>query len=331
MFDKVGGRIDHAGDQNFIVRNTVELFGEGLKIMLVARVAGLEQQPGGLGLHQGGQDCCHFDIAVVWAFIIAPADVHPDPVCCDIAQCMIEHRDMLADKQQIIGIAAILVHHMAAQTEVGAIELQDQARADNCLIFGPHRLSQSLKIVVLRGVVLIGLKQRDDPWRGRIHETTVRLVRRQCGLQMRQVFRQRRQCFGRDWPDAFGAAIGRRATAFALPAHERGKCLKIGWRRALTIPIEAGDPVLDIGCIADLRHLTIRDQINPRFDLARHCIAHRSANHRIELGGINCFAAFLSEHEIGHGGRARQRTDVSGQYSISHAITFMAATGRYRP
>ena len=42
--------------------------------------------------------------------------------------------------------------------------------ADDRLVLGLHRLADRLEVLVERLVVLVGLEQRDDPGRRRVHE-----------------------------------------------------------------------------------------------------------------------------------------------------------------
>ena len=53
----------------------------------------------------------------------------------------------------------------------GDCELQDVAGRHDRLVFRTHGFSQRFKVVVVRGVVVIGLEERDDPWRGGVHES----------------------------------------------------------------------------------------------------------------------------------------------------------------
>jgi hypothetical protein len=74
---------------------------------------------------------------------------------------VVEHLDVPLDPAQIIGVAAVLEHHVAAKAEIGAVELEDQPGGDDRLIFRPHRLGERFEIGVLVGIEVVGLEQRD--------------------------------------------------------------------------------------------------------------------------------------------------------------------------
>src|SRR6478736_8514949 len=50
--------------------------------------------------------------------------------------------------------------NMTAHSQVGAIDLKVEAAGDDSLIFWPHRCGDSLKIGILRGIIIVSEKQR---------------------------------------------------------------------------------------------------------------------------------------------------------------------------
>jgi hypothetical protein len=102
--------------------------------------------------------------------------------------------------------------------------------------------------------------------------------------------------------------------------------LQIGGRRARRVAVEPGDTILDIGRVADLRHLAVRHKVDPAGDLPRDAGVDRLADHRVELRLIDRFSAFLRENEIGDRAAAGQRADMGGEDAVRHDIDDEAGT-----
>ena len=123
---------------------------------------------------------------------------------------------------------------------------------------------------------------------------------------MFQIILQWNESFGGHGANTFGPAIGRSAAAAALPRHEPGVVFQVSRRTAWAVSIKACDAILDIGRIADLRHLPITDQIDARRDLLDHRIVNRRADHCIKLRQVHGIAAFRRKDEVSYRLRARQ-------------------------
>src|ERR1700755_2536975 len=73
MFDEIAGRLDHARDQDHVLRERMLL--EGRIFMLVARVGELDRQRPGPGLVENREHLRERDVVDVRTFPVAPADV----------------------------------------------------------------------------------------------------------------------------------------------------------------------------------------------------------------------------------------------------------------
>ncbi|OYU74132.1 MAG: hypothetical protein CFE32_18755, partial [Alphaproteobacteria bacterium PA3] len=60
--------------------------------------------------------------------------MHPHAVCGHVAQSVIERLHMSSDQPQVFLVGAILVHHVAPEPEVGAVQLQQQPGGDYRLV-----------------------------------------------------------------------------------------------------------------------------------------------------------------------------------------------------
>ena len=67
--------------------------------------------------------------------------------------------NMLLNALEVGCFIQVAIHHVAAEPQIGRVELQQQARVDDGFVLMRHRLRQCLKVGVVVHVVLIGLKQ----------------------------------------------------------------------------------------------------------------------------------------------------------------------------
>src|SRR5262249_20731034 len=83
---------------------------------------------------------------------------------------------------------------------------------------------------------------------------------------------------------------------------------------------EAGEPVLDVGGVAWLRHLAVVNEIDAGFDLLRHHLGHRRAHARGERDRIDRHAFFLGEHHADEVGGPWQAAGVGGEEALGAAF-----------
>ena len=232
---------------------------------------------------------------MVRTLVVAPANMHPDPIRGNIAQRVVEHVDMFADQCEIVGVRPVLVHHVAPEAEIGAVELQDKPGFGDGFIFRAHRLGECFEIVVLARVIFVRLEKGDDAGRRSVHEGKVRFVCREHALQTRDVCVERLAGQRRDGTDASGAPIRRGPPAFCLAREEIGEGLEVGRWVARTVAVKPADAILDIGGVADLQHFAIGDDVDSGGDLPANSVVDGG----IEFGGeavlVDGLAAFGGE------------------------------------
>ena len=86
-------------------------------------------------------------------------------------------------------------------------------------------------------------------------------------------------------------------------------------RLARRIAIEAREPVLDIGGVADLAHLAVADDVHADFDLLADDVDDRIGDHAIGVWR-NGAVALAGEQHVGDSLRARQAADMRGEYPV---------------
>ena len=89
-------------------------------------------------------------VGAVRAFVVAPADVQPHAVGRQAFDRAVERRDVaLGDlvAEFVVGQVAVLV--VAARAEIGAVDLQHEARLDDGAVFGLHHLGQRVDVGLL--------------------------------------------------------------------------------------------------------------------------------------------------------------------------------------
>jgi hypothetical protein len=75
----------------------------------------------------------------------------------------------------------------------------------------------------------------------------------------------------------------------------------------------AGVAVLDVSGVADLRHLAVRDDVDPRLLLPPHVFTDRVGHAGVESGGVIILAPFAGKEEIHHLLRAGEGADMGGE------------------
>ena len=96
MFDEIGGRIDDAGDEDFVVGNVSFAVAENGPFMAVAGVGGFKEQLIRPHLHQRVKHLGHRDVADVRPLVISPTNMDPNAGRIDAFQCMVEGLNMRA-------------------------------------------------------------------------------------------------------------------------------------------------------------------------------------------------------------------------------------------
>ena len=105
-------------------------------------------------------------VEVVRPLVVAPAHVHADLLGRDIGEGMIQRLDVEpghgAERRDVeVGELDVPAH-----AEVGAVDLQHEARARDRLVLVLHRLRDGVEIGLVGGIVLVLEEERDHPRRG---------------------------------------------------------------------------------------------------------------------------------------------------------------------
>ena len=236
--------------------------------MLVARIGRLDHQRRRFRLQEDRRNFRQRNVVIVRAFVIAPADMKPHALGRDVAHRVVQHLDMLRRALQEFLLAQVLKAGVMRHGEIGAIELQREARVIDRLVFRLHRRGDGFDIGLMRRIEIVRLERGDETGRRRGHE---HLARARCigGVaQIGDVLFHRRAVAQRDRTGAGRAAQGLR------PGHARHRGVELGIahgierRLARRVAGEAGQAIGDIGRIAGLRHLAVIDDVDAGLDLA---------------------------------------------------------------
>ena len=168
MLDVVGRRVEHARGEDLVLGD--RRLAPHRPFVGVARVGRLEQNRRRLGAQDHVDDLLERDVEVVRALVVAPAQVHAHAVGGNVAQRVVDRLHVALDAGHEFLVGAVAVHDVPAHGQVGRVDLQQHAGGHDRLVLHLHRLADRLQVLLQRAVVLVGLKQRDDPGRGRVHE-----------------------------------------------------------------------------------------------------------------------------------------------------------------
>src|SRR6267143_556157 len=265
VLDEIGLRFEHAGDQHLAFGKLDGL--EQLPLVRVARVGGLEGDRGGPREEHDVDDLFERHVAVVRAFVVAPAQVHSQPIRRDVRSSVVERLDVqprvLAEFFQ--GQARVL--DVPAHREVRAVDLQNDAGLRHRLVLVAHRIRDGEKVGLLARVVVVPEEEPDHAGGGRAHE---RLLGPYFGRGRFQVVDVVPRALSVAHADRRVAPRRFPARATRVAEHALGEVRKFdevlvyeGVARAA----EAVEAVLDVGSIAGLRHLAVAEDVDARSGL----------------------------------------------------------------
>ena len=291
--------------------------------MGVAGVRGLEGDRLRLRLHHHVVDGAELDVADVRPLVVAPAEVEPCRLGGDGRERVVERLHLGGGVGDEGLLALVRIHGVPAHGEIGAIELDHEARRVDRLVLGPHDGGQRLQIGVLARVVPVGLEQRDHARRGRVHEALDRACAFQRRAHVGDVLLQRGFVLDADLAGAHGALeLGRlplRRDALHVVGIER----EVRRHAARAVAGEAVEAVLDIGGIADLAHLAVGDHVHPGVDLLAHHVRDGAFHAGVERAPVGERAVLLGEQHLGDIRRPRQAADMRGENALGaelHAV-----------
>ena len=284
--------------------------------MSVTRVRRLEKNIARACAHERSEHLVHIDVADMWAFIIAPADMHTHIRRVDIAKRVVQRLDMhLGDSDKLI-IAKVFKQHMARQREVRAVELKIETGTDDGFIFLLHRIGKRREIGFAGLVMLVLQEQRNHPGRRCIHESPFCAMGFHAGFQVCDVGHQFLLPLGTDLARAHRAGILRRAAGISEPLEEAREHLQIARSVPRAVTGEACVAILDVGGVRNLRGLAIRHDIDPGIDLAAHGFRTGAGHAGVETLLIEGFLSFTGKDEVDHVLCSWKRADMAGQYTV---------------
>ena len=206
---------------------------------------------------------------------------------------------MQVSKRLVLGVRLALEHHVAAEPQIGRVELQDESRLDNGLVLGSHRLGQRVEVRLVVAVVGVGLEQRDDTGRRGVHEGVVRAVCVDRGGEVGDVAPARAHVLHSYGTDALGPLVRRCPPSARLPLEEGGVVLEIGRGAPGAVALEPGNPILDVGGVGELAHLAVADDVDADRDLTAHHVVNRAGHRQRVRAEIEALAALDGEHAPG--------------------------------
>jgi hypothetical protein len=183
--------------------------------------------------------------------------------------------------------------------QAGAIQLEYEARAVDRLVFLSHRVSERAQIFFLAGVVPVRREDSDDTRGGGAHERGRRGNPFRSRLEVLDVG------LHGALPDIPDRPIARRESDLRRRGHGLGHLLgevrevvqahhRCGDLFDRALSAEAGQPVLDIGGIAGLAHLTVVEHVDARVGLPLHGLPHRCPHLGPELRVIDRLACLCT-------------------------------------
>ena len=149
----VGDMADHARNENLVL-GQFRAFPD-TPLVLVPRVRPFNHIGAGIDLEDQVDNILERHVGDVRAGPTAPAHVVAHPVGGDAAQRVVEHLHMHAHPFAEILQGPRGHHPVIGDGGTGVIELQDQARIDDGLVFDPHRLGNRLQAFLVARVVLV--------------------------------------------------------------------------------------------------------------------------------------------------------------------------------
>ena len=168
VLDEIRRRIETTRDDQLVARKR-EVAPEP-PFVGVSRVRALETQAGGSRREDDLGDLLEGDVMVVWPFVVAPANVHAHAVGGDPSDRCVQHFDVHA--RHVLEFLEVepRVLRMPRHGEVGAIDLEHEARSDDRLVFAGERGAKRFEVVAVRWIVVVQEEGRDDTRRGRRDE-----------------------------------------------------------------------------------------------------------------------------------------------------------------
>ena len=229
---------------------------------------------------------------------------------------------------QKLRFGKVLKGGMPRHRQIGAIDLQHEARRCDGGILFSHRAGDGRDIVLVAAIISVRQKARDHAGRGRGQKCLGRTPGIDRGPHVGKVVRQRLPIADGDRTDAGHALEASCPRKLRHLAAEIGERRQIGVRfrtfRAALIR-KAGQTIAHIGGVTDFAGLAVADNVDADIDLPLDDVQHGLPNAAIELHSIDRPAVLTLFEQLQHRVARRQAADMGRQNPV------LARFHRYRP
>ena len=286
----------------------------------MARVGCLERDRHGAREEHDVDDPFERHVAVVGPFVVAPAQVHPQPIRRDVRSSVVEHLDVQPRLLAELVQRQVRVLDVPAHGEVRAVDLQDDSGLCNRLVLVAHRIRDREKVSFLARIVVVPEEEPDHAGGGRAHE---RFLGLHLGRGRFQVVDVVLRALSVAHADRRIARRGFPARAARVAEHALGEVRKFDEvlvDEGVARTAESAEAVLDVGGVARLRHLAVVDDVHARSGLLLHDFLHRGADARAERSEIDRHALLLRIHRAHQVLRPRQAAGVRGEETFGAAL-----------
>ena len=236
------------------------------------------------------------------------------PVRRNVAQGVVERFHVQFGLAPVLVVRLTLEHHVPSQSQVRRIQLQQETGGDDSLVLRPHGFRQRVQVGLVVRIVLVGLKQGDHSGRRGIHERFRGPVPIDRRPEIGEVLFQRTRVLHPDLADALRPTVCGRAAAGRLALKKARVLLEVRGRLPWAVALESGDPVLDVGGVADLAHFAVADHVHPGLALFRHDRVHGLGQQRVPRRRLHALALLFGENHFRYRLRAGKAADVGGEY-----------------
>jgi hypothetical protein len=188
--------------------------------------------------------------------------MNANPLGRDVRKRMVQRLDMRVGAFPERGKVEGGILNMTAHSQVGAIDLKVEAAGDDCLIFRPHRCGDSLKIGILRGIIIVAEEQRYHARRCGRDERVVGLF---ISHGRTKVFDIGADGAGIRDSNRSVACWGLAPRPAGIAEHalrQIGKVYQVLINEGVSGSSKTRKPILDVGRVTRLRHFAVTDYGN---------------------------------------------------------------------
>jgi len=302
MLDEVAGVAHDAGDQELALGQLHVL--PHAPFVVVARVGGLD----GVALRAHGEDqvdeIAQRQVVLVRTVIAPPADVEADALGRDVSQRVVQRLDAQRGERAVLGHGHPRMD-LPGVGQIGIIDLEQEARRDDRVVFWLHGVRDGREIRLVRRVVLVPEPVLDgaggDGGQERLRDADAGQRR----LEVGDVRAHRRVADVGQRPRADGLASGEVAAARevfgelgGVPAVDHGQRPLARRERSL---VDAAEPLARVRGEVALGLLAIVDHVEPDRGLLAHGRRDGAADVRRQGRAVERTALVLRDQQLAQG------------------------------